>query len=80
MAEQIDWRTPHEKAKQEDDARISARFKELYLQAPSIRRAIIRLAEEEGKNHEALRHRLIRIGVLVPGTKHGQNSGVKVVL
>ena len=78
--EAIDWRTPHEKAKEADDARVAARFKELYLQAPSIRRAIIRLAEEEGKNHEALRHRLIRIGVIVPGSKHGQHSGVKVIL
>ena len=53
MAEQIDWRTPAEKAKDEENARLGARLRELAAQAPSVNRALARLAKEEGLSSDA---------------------------
>ena len=79
MTDRIDFRTPHERAMDEDREARAARFRELMEYAPSATRAINQMAKEWGITREAMRLSLIKIGVFRKGTRAGYKNGCAVV-
>lgn len=77
--ERIDLRTPREVAYDLETERIVARFRELMEYAPSASRAMDRVAQEWHTSRVNIRHRLVRSGAYIPGSRRGRNNGYQVM-
>ena len=79
MAENVDLRTPFEKARDERRDSAIGRFLELMTYAPSITRAIAQVAKEFKVTKETVRLWLIREGVYEKGPRGGVKNGARII-